>query len=196
MPLVERGDSLLVVVDTQPGFFSHDAMSDEARAESAAVMDNIRWLAGMATSLDIPAVVTEESPEKEGATDPVILERLGPDTPVIRKSTFSLAASAPVMKALEATGRRTAVIAGYETDVCVAQSAVALQDRGGRVVVVADAAFSGDRRHHDHGLARMAQAGVEINHCKGLIFEWLRTVDEAAEKWRAAIEAFGRAPFL
>jgi nicotinamidase-related amidase len=196
MPLVDRADSLLVVVDTQPGFFAYDAMSEETRAESTATVERIRWLAGMATSLGIPAVVTEEGPEREGATDAVVLERLAAGTPVLVKPTFSLAASAEVAGAIEATQRRTAVMAGYETDVCVAQSAIELHDRGFRVVVVADAVFSGDRHHHEHGLARIAQAGVEINHCKGLIFEWLRTVDEAMEKWSAATKAFGRAPFL
>jgi nicotinamidase-related amidase len=196
MPLVDRDDSLLVVVDTQPGFFDHDGMSDEARAESLATVERIRWLAGLAASIDIPAVVTEESPEKERPTDPVILERLGPDTPVVQKSTFSLSASSVVMDAVEATGRRTAVLVGYETDVCVAQSAIGLHDRGARTVVVADGCFSGDGRHHDRGLARMAIAGVELNHCKGLIFEWLREVEEAREKWDAATKAFGPAPFI
>ncbi|MEA2274933.1 MAG: hypothetical protein QOI98_3641 [Solirubrobacteraceae bacterium] len=196
MPLVDRADTLLVVVDTQPGFFDHAQMSDEARAESAATVDRIRWLAGMATLLDIPAVVTEEGPDREGGTDPVVLERLATQTPVIAKSTFSLSKSAEVMDAIEATRRRTAVLVGYETDVCVAQSAVELRDLGVRVVVVEDATYSGGRVNHERGLARMAQVGVERNHCKGLIFEWLRTVDEAMEKWGAATKAFGPAPFL
>jgi nicotinamidase-related amidase len=196
MPLVDRGDSLLVVIDTQPGFYAHDAMSDEDRAESAATVDRIRWLAGMASLLDIPAVVTEEGRDREGATDPVILERVGASAPVVAKATFSLSACAEAIAAIEATGRRTAVLVGYETDVCVAQSAIELHDRGLRTVVVADACFSGSRRHHEQGLARIAQAGVEINYGKGLAFEWLRTVDEAMEKWAAATKAFGRAPFL
>jgi nicotinamidase-related amidase len=196
MPLVDRADTLLVVVDTQPGFFDHEGMSDEARAESKATVERIRWLAGLADLIGIPAVVTEESPEKEGTTDPVILERLGPDTSVIEKSTFSLSASQTVMEAIETTGRRTAVLVGFETDVCVAQSAIGMHDRGARTVVVCDACFSGDGVHHQRGLARLEQAGVEVNHTKGLIFEWLQNVDEAREKWDAATEAFGPAPFL
>ena len=77
-----------------------------------------------------------------------------------------------------ATGRRTTVLVGAETDVCVAQSAVGLVDRGFRVVVVADATFSPGAMH-DHGLAQMRDAGVEIRHAKGVYYEWVRTVAEA-----------------
>ena len=38
MPLVRRADSLLVVVDAQPGFFGYDRLSeDDARRAAAAV---------------------------------------------------------------------------------------------------------------------------------------------------------------
>jgi nicotinamidase-related amidase len=57
------------------------------------------------------------------------------------------------------------VLAGFETDICVAQSAVELLDRGFRVVVVEDAMFSAGR-DHERGLRRMTQASAEYNHCK------------------------------
>lgn len=44
--------------------------------------------------------------------------------------------------------------------------------------MVEDAVFSPGEMH-ERGLARMAAAGVERNHCKGLAYEWTRTVDEA-----------------
>jgi nicotinamidase-related amidase len=35
VPLVDRADSLLVVIDAQRGFFEHGSMSDEEREQAA-----------------------------------------------------------------------------------------------------------------------------------------------------------------
>ena len=59
-----------------------------------------------------------------------------------------------------------------------AQSAIGLKERGLRVVVVEDAVWSPGEMH-DRGLARMTAEGVELNHCKGLAYEWVRSVDQA-----------------
>ena len=173
MPLIDRAETVLVVVDTQPGFF---VGGDPA----AAAVQQAIWLAGIARRLQIPAVVTEEAPEREGATEPRVLEALG-GAPVIAKPTFGLASCPEVMHELLATKRSTAVLMGFETDVCVSQSAIGLTDMGFRVAVVADASYTQDAQQHDFGLRRMAQLGVEIVHAKGVAFEWMRTVDLARE---------------
>jgi nicotinamidase-related amidase len=82
------------------------------------------------------------------------------------------------MEAVESTGRRTAILVGAETDVCVAQSAIGLADRGFRVVVVSDATFSPGPMH-DHGLAHLRDAGVDVRHAKGIYYEWVRTLAAA-----------------
>jgi nicotinamidase-related amidase/catechol 2,3-dioxygenase-like lactoylglutathione lyase family enzyme len=185
--LVARDDSVLVVVDSQPGFVA-------AGPEAAATVERIVWMAGMARLLEIPAVVVEEAPEREGQTEPRILAALPEGTPVIPKPTFGLAGCPEAVAAVEATGRRTAVLVGFETDVCVMQSAVGLLELGYRAVVLADAAYTTSAREHERGLARMGGAGVERNHCKGLVFEWLRYVDEAIRVFGAAKE-LGTSPW-
>ena len=69
MPLVSREDSVLVVVDAQPGFVA----AEEAAAHA---LERIAWMAGLAALLDVPAVVVEEGPQRNGHTDPLILERV------------------------------------------------------------------------------------------------------------------------
>jgi nicotinamidase-related amidase len=71
------------------------------------------------------------------------------------------------------------VLTGFETDVCVAQSAIGLVELGFRALVLEDATYTNSAREHERGIARMAGTGVERNHCKGLTFEWLHTVDHA-----------------
>jgi nicotinamidase-related amidase len=194
VPLVRREDSLLVVVDAQPGFFAYDALSEDDAKRAADAVTRITWMAGLASLLDIPAVVVEEGPERNGHTDPRILERVPPGTPTVEKPTFGLTACEEAVAAIRATGRRTIVLVGFETDVCVAQSAIGLVDLGFRAVVPEDATFTNSALEHERGIARMAGAGVERNHCKGLTFEWLHTVDRAIETFPEAA-ALGTPPW-
>ena len=113
---------------------------------------------------------------------------------MIEKPTFGLTFCAEAVEAIRATGRSTAVLVGFETDVCVAQSAIGLLDLGFRAVVPEDAVYTNSAIEHERGLARMTGAGVERNHCKGLTFEWLHTVDRALETFPEAA-ALGTPPW-
>ncbi len=141
MPLIAREDSLLVVVDLQPRFWGDRINGDDLR-RSREVAARAAWLAGAASALGIPAVVTEEEREHNGPTDAALIAALHAAAPVFTKPVFGLAACADIIEAISSTGRRTAVLAGYETDVCVTHSAIGLREAGYRVVVAEDAVFS------------------------------------------------------
>jgi nicotinamidase-related amidase len=191
MPLTAPEDCLLVVIDAQPGFYPDDLAADE-RARAGEALDRAAWLTALATALEIPAVVTEEEPERNGRTEPRIATRLATGTPVLVKPTFGLAGTPAILDAVRATGRPTAVLIGFETDVCVLQSAIGLLDAGLRVVVVEDATFSPGEMH-DRGLARVREAGASLTHCKALAYEWVRTVARSNELLSSGV--LGPAPF-
>jgi nicotinamidase-related amidase len=169
MALLERDDSVLVVVDAQPGFLAVDAGS---------AVERMAWLVAVAARLGVPVVVTEEEPERNGPTDARVAARLPAGTRVFRKPSFGLAGTPEILDAVRATRRRTAIVVGCETDVCIAQSAIGLREEGFTCVVVDDATFSPGEMH-ERGLARVAGEGVIRNHAKGVTYEWLRTVGDA-----------------
>jgi nicotinamidase-related amidase len=169
--LLDRDESILVVVDVQPRFLA---------VEAGPAVESVAWLVAVAARLGIPIVVTEEEPERNGSTDGRVAAELPPRTPVFRKPTFGLADSPEILAAVRETGRATVVLVGCETDVCVAQSAIGLRGAGFACVVVEDATFSPGEMH-ERGLARIASEGVTRNHAKGVTYEWLRTVDDAHE---------------
>jgi nicotinamidase-related amidase len=169
MALLERDDSVLVVVDAQPGFLA---------AEADSAVERMAWLVAVAARLGVPVVVTEEEPERNGPTDRRVVARLPAGTRVFRKPSFGLAGTPEILDAVRATRRRTAIVVGCETDVCVAQSAIGLREEGFTCVVVDDATFSPGEMH-ERGLARVAGEGVIRNHAKGVTYEWLRTVGDA-----------------
>jgi nicotinamidase-related amidase len=173
--LLDVRDSLLCVVDVQPGFVGKLGET-EGRAP---LVQRVVWVVALANALVVPIVVTEEEPDRNGPTLSEIVERLPDATPRHVKTTFGLADVPAIMAAVEATGRRTAVLVGMETDVCVAHSALGLMDRDYRVVVVRDAVRSPGDAHHD-GIERMRAAGATLIGTKGLFYEWVRTVDRAS----------------
>jgi nicotinamidase-related amidase len=190
MPLVDHADSVLVVIDVQEGFYGEGLPPGEsARAREA--LARMTWLARVARRLAVPAVLTEEDPQRNGATFSPIAD-VFPDAGPVVKPTFGLTGTPELVDRIESTRRTTAVLIGFETDVCVAQSAIGLKERGLRVIVVEDAVFSPGEMH-DRGLARMASEGIEMNHCKGLAYEWTRTLEQS----RSVLEApdVGEAPF-
>ncbi|MGE5229664.1 MAG: isochorismatase family protein [Deltaproteobacteria bacterium] len=177
MPLIDRDDSLLIVIDLQPRFWS-DRLDQEDAGEASSAVARASWLAGAAMALGVPAVLTEEDPARNGPTAVGVLLAVGRRAPVFTKPIFSLAACPDIMAAVAATGRRTAVLCGFETDVCVTQSAVGLTEAGYRVVVAADAVYA-PAGAQAHGLARLRDLGIELVHCKGIYYDWVRTLDDA-----------------
>jgi nicotinamidase-related amidase len=190
VPLVDHDDSVLVVIDAQEGFYGEGLPPGES-ARAHAALDRMTWLAKVARRLGVPGVLTEEDPRRNGATFAPIAEVLEDATAMI-KPTFGLTGTPEIVGRIEGTGRNTAVLVGFETDVCVAQSAIGLKGRGMRVVVVEDAVFSPGEMQQ-RGLARMVAEGVELNHCKGLAYEWTRTL----ERSRSVLQDLdvGEAPF-
>ena len=175
MPLLDRDDSVLIVIDAQAGFL------DKVDADTAAdVVDRIRWLALVARKLDIPVVVTEEEPDHNGPTADPISAVLPPGTERHVKPTFGLTGDPEILADIASTGRRTAVLVGLETDVCVAQSAIGLQEHGWHVTVVEDTVAS-PGASHAQGLARLRAEGVTLLGVKAVAYDWLHSVAMATE---------------
>jgi nicotinamidase-related amidase len=173
--LTDDSDSVLVVVDAQPGFL-RKLEPDVA----AGLAERIAWLVQVAQALGVPIVATEEEPDVHGSTDPVIAAHLVPDNKRWVKPTFGLAFTPEILADVERSGRHTAVLCGLETDVCVAQSALGLAEFGWKVAVVSDA-VGAPGPAHQQGLDRMGEAGVTLIGLKGLYYEWIRRVDRLSD---------------
>ena len=172
--LLDADDCVLCLIDVQDAF-----LRKLPAREAAELVDRIRWLCRLAEWLGVPIVVTEEEPEENGETVPVVVDSLVSGSVRHSKPVFDLSASPTILADVLQPSRDTVVLCGLETDVCVAQSALGLLDRGKRVVVVEDA-VAAQGTAHEQGRKRMARAGVELIGLKGLGYEWLRTAERAS----------------
>jgi nicotinamidase-related amidase len=169
--LIDHDDSILIIIDAQPAFLDKLPAQDQR-----TLVSYLCWLVGVAAWLKIPLVVTAEDLPHLGGVAPELAAVL-PGTPIFNKMIFGLADDPVILGAVAHTNRKTAILTGLETDVCVAQSALGLLERGYRVVAVADATGAPEPAHAA-GLSRMREAGVVIVHVKNLYYEWLRTVEQ------------------
>lgn len=178
--MLDVDDSFLCVIDVQPHFVDKLGAEESSRS----FVQRVLWVTALARALEVPLVVTEEEPDRNGSTLPEIVEALPDPTTRHTKPVFGLADVPEILAAIEATRRNTAVLVGMETDVCVAHSALGLLDRNYRVVVVRDAVAAPGEAHAD-GIERMRAAGVTLIGAKGLFYEWVRTV---AGSWKLEAE--------
>ena len=132
-----------------------------------------------------------ESPEDWAGLQPALIAAVG-DAAVLRKSVFDLSGDLLVRPAVRAADRRTAVLIGLETDVCVARSALGLFDDDDDVVVVDDVVGSPGNAL-EAGLDRMRRAGVIPVVAKQLHYEWMRTVAQS-RAFHAAHPGFENPP--
>ena len=173
--LLEVNDSLLIVIDIQPSF-----VKKENENKNNPLLQRMCWVIQVAIWLNVPLIVTAEDIPRTGNISDEVAQLLPPNTNIYNKMSFGLAAQPDILEAVLKTQRKTAVIIGYETDVCVTHSALGLMDLGYKVVIVADATGSpGDA--HQIGLERIRAAGGLIVSAKSLYYEWIRTVAKSIE---------------
>lgn len=162
-------DLVTVVIDVQERLAA--AMEFKLREQVAA---NVRRLLALAREQASPALVTEQYPEGLGRTLPDVLADVPEGTPVIEKLTFSCLATPDFRSRLAATGRKTVVLCGMETHVCLYQTGLDLLDAGYRVFVPQDACCSRSATNWRTGLHLLEAAGAVVTSTETLMFQALR----------------------
>ncbi|HEX8235553.1 MAG TPA: isochorismatase family protein [Abditibacteriaceae bacterium] len=162
---LRREDALLLVVDVQERLLP-------AMFEAERVARQCALLARTAQQFTFPVVATEQYPEKLGATIAPLAQLLQGCTPV-SKMLFS-ACTPAVMSNLQNSGRRSVILCGLETHVCVMQTALDLVQNGFTVFVPQDAVSSRYESDKRIGLERMRNVGVVPCSTEMVVFELLR----------------------
>lgn len=168
--MLERAHAALVVIDIQERLAS--AMSRRAR-----VMAETTLLIEAAAITGVPVIATRQYPKGLGPLEPGIVtalsaaEKGGTAVHGVDKMSFDCFAEPSFCDALAATGRRQVVIAGMETHICVAQTALSAIREGFDVHVAADACCSIEEESRDVALSRLSCAGVVLTTAESAAYE-------------------------
>jgi nicotinamidase-related amidase len=164
--LLDRKRSALVLIDFQERLFPNVC-------EHARVLTRIDLLLSAANLLQIPLLVTEQYPKGLGGTIEEIRKAL-PEMQALTKMDFSCVQAPGFKETLSSLHRDQIILAGIETHICVAQTALDLAAQGEKVFVIADATASRRPLDAQIALQRLDRVGLTITTTEAVVFEWLR----------------------
>lgn len=150
--------------------------------ENKKLIGNVGILLEGLKVLEVPVLITEQYRKGLGATVPEVEEKLLRFNP-LEKMTFSCCDDNGFIAELKMTRRKSVIICGIESHVCVLQTTIDLISKGYQAVVVSDCISS--RKQNDMFIAieRMRQEGAIITTCESILFELARV--SGTEKFKA-----------
>jgi len=177
--LLDPADTVLLLLDHQSGLFQ--TVKDISVAELRA---NTTMLAKLATLLKIPVITTASEPN--GPNGPLMPEihQFAPHAVFVpRKGEVNAWDNEDFVRTVKATGRKTLLMAGVWTSVCVMFPALDAKAAGFKVYAVIDASGDPSEMASRTSVARFAQAGVIPTSANAVLCEVHRTWNrpEAAE---------------
>ncbi len=164
--ILQIDSALLVLVDLQSPFL-------QGVSERERVVERCVFLAKSAEILHLPTITTVQYKERMGDVIPEIAAEIGPN-PALDKMCFSCAGTDDFLERLRESGRQQILLAGIETHICVAQTALDLVHHGYQVHVAADAVSSRGMDRHKLGMEKMRDAGVIPCSAEQAIFELMQ----------------------
>eukprot|EP00298_Acanthocystis_sp_HF-20_P016003 c21348_g1_i1.p1 GENE.c21348_g1_i1~~c21348_g1_i1.p1 ORF type:complete len:189 (+),score=63.73 c21348_g1_i1:57-623(+) len=166
---VNREECIFLLCDVQESFRAVATNFD-------ATVFACNLLMKTAAILNIPVIVTEQYPKGLKHTVSEINIKTSNVHGPYEKGLFSMITE-EVEKVLVASSRKTVVIFGLETHVCVQQTALDLIEKGYKVLVVADAVTSRTLFDRKFGLKRMMASGVQVSTSESILMELLKSKD-------------------
>jgi nicotinamidase-related amidase len=196
--LLDPGDAVVLLIDHQSGLLQ--TVRDIGAAELRA---NVTALAKVAALAGMPVITTASEPA--GPNGPLISE-IADNAPqavfVPRRGEVNAWDNPDFVAAVRATGKRTLIIAGIWTSVCVAFPALSARAEGFGVYAVMDASGDVSWASAQITLARVAQGGVIPSSTGAVIAgvqktwnrpdaaEFARIYAVFAPAYRAVVESF------
>src|SRR5881397_222492 len=200
--MIDPDDAVMLLIDHQSELFQLVADMD-----MLALRNNVSALAKVAHLGKIPTFTTASVPD--GPNGPLIPEihKYNPDAVYIPRTGQINAWDNPAwVKAIERTRRKTLLIAGTLTSVCMAFPTLSALAAGYKVFTIIDASGNWSKMATDLTLARVAQAGAMPIDTYAVLAELMNTwnrpdamefaqvmVDHIVPPYRALIESYDKA---
>lgn len=154
--MFDKSGSALLVIDIQDKLFR---VMDETVRES--LVKNSRILIETSTVLSMPVIVTEQYRKGLGNTISEINEKIS-GCPNFEKTTFDCMKNREIADAVNSLGRKTIIICGIESHICVFQTALSLLASGYQVVIASDAVMSRRKSDWKAAMAALSSAGALV----------------------------------
>ena len=200
--MIDPEDAVMLLIDHQSGLFQLVRDMDQEVLRQRAIA-----LAKVAKLGNIPTFTTASVPD--GPNGPLIPEihQVNPDAVYIPRTGQINAWDNPAwVEAIEKTGRKSLIIAGTLTSVCMAFPALSALEAGYKVFCVIDASGNWSPMATDITIARVTQAGAMVTDTYAVLAEimstWNRSdafdfagvmVDHVVPPYRSLMESYDKA---
>lgn len=200
--MIDPADAVMLLIDHQSGLFQ--LVRD---MEQPILRSNVTALAKVARLAKIPTFTTASVPD--GPNGPLIPEihEVNPDAVYIPRTGQINAWDNPAwVKAIEKTGRKTLLIAGTLTSVCMSFPTLSALAAGYKVFTIIDASGNWSKMATDITMARVVQAGAMPIDTYAVLAELMSTwnrpdamdfaaimVDHIVPPYRALMESYNKA---
>lgn len=200
--MIDPNDAIMLLIDHQSGLFQLVRDIDQPTLRSHAIA-----LAKVARLAKVPTFTTASVPD--GPNGPLIPEihEANPEAVYIPRTGQINAWDNPAwVEAIEKTGRKTLLIAGTLTSVCMAFPALSALVAGYKVFCIVDASGNWSQMATDLTIARVTQAGAIPIDTFAVVGELMSTwnrpdamdfaqvmVDHVVPPFRALIESYDKA---
>jgi nicotinamidase-related amidase len=200
--MIDPNDAVLLLIDHQSGLFQ--LVRD---IELSVLRSNVTALAKISRLVKIPTFTTASVPD--GPNGPLIPEihQHNPEAVYIpRRGQINAWDNPAWVDAIEKTGRKTLLIAGTLTSVCMAFPTLSALAAGYKVFTIIDASGNWSQMATDLTLARVVQAGAMPIDTYAVMSELMNTwnrpdamefatiaVDHIVPPYRALMESYDKA---
>lgn len=140
----------------------------------------IKLIKGMKL-FDVPISLTVQAPDKIGQViDPI--KQLLPDHYEIPRTSFSVYREPEMLVQISKNNRKKIILSGYETHICIFQSAIDLINAGYEVIIVVDATSSREMQNKEIAILEMESRGAHLRTVEMLFFELIKDVNRPVFK--------------
>lgn len=162
-------DTALVIVDVQ-------GKLAKIMHQSQELLNNISNLIQGAKLLDIPILWLEQYPQGLGPTNESIYELLTPNE-AVSKMTFSACQTEEFQQQLNEVNKKSLLVAGIESHICVYQTVQDLLNHNHEVEVVTDCVSARTLANKQVGIDKMVSIGAKVTSVEMALFELMKTAE-------------------
>ncbi len=164
--LLDKDNTALLLIDIQDRLANVMKVRDE-------IVKNCLHLIELSKMLNIPIVLTEQYPKGLGQTVAEIKDAL-PSYQPIEKLTFSCCEDPNFLNEIKRLDKKTIILTGMETHICVLQTCIGLLKEGFHVHLVRDAVCSRAKENWKAGVEFTRDAGAVITCTETVLFQLLK----------------------
>ena len=165
--ILDEKKVVLVIVDLQEAFRS--PINDFAN-----IVSRVSVAVRAFQTLNLPIIISEQYPKGLGRTAEEILFLMPTEFEFVEKSAFSSCGASVFVEKLRATGATQIVLCGFETHVCINQTAHDLLNDNFQVHLLTDCVGSRFSIDKQVALQKMQMSGVVPSSVETALFELMR----------------------